>query len=177
MLTRYHLVLTKVGIQNFRNYVGCIIVSCTVAVGIVGLRFIVTVMASFCLLPLETIGLVDYLQNIVNICLIFLTALVTYKVIPINEPDSKKFLKFLNRAYKRSNKTLCNYCTIEIETQLQFDKFTKKKCGNDWMAVMEVESWKCIVEDPREASEAYVTIVSAKLCTSNFSQNDNTFKT
>ena len=153
----------------------CCTISCTIFVGLIGLSFIALLVASFRLLPIETIGLVDYLQNIVNICVIFVTGLVAY--ITIFKADTDKFFKHFNMAYKKRNEILWNYSTIKIESKLQFDKFTKKKCGNDWMAVMEVESCKCIVEDPRDASKAIVTIVSAKLCTDSFSQNANTFET
>lgn len=66
-------------------------------VGSVGL-----IVSAFFTLPLPTISLAGYLENILQIFLVTLAALVSYKVLSINESDLSKFLSNFRKGYKKN---------------------------------------------------------------------------
>ena len=163
------------------------ILVCTSVVAIIGVGLICVVLYSFYILPLPTIGLVEHLQNIVNVCIVLLAALVTYKLIGANESDTEKFLRILNKSYQgrkmMSNLTkaeaLNNYDTISAKFKicLQLNKIKLTEHGNKKRAIIEAESSNCIIYDPPNDFDVDVPIDSAKLYTDSFFANEDTFET
>ena len=160
---------------------------CTSVVATIGVGLIGVVLASFYVLPLPTIGLVEHLQNIVNICIVLLTALVTYKLIGANESDTEKFLRILNKSYMERKmmtnltkaEALNNYDTISANFKicLQLNKIEIMEHGNKKRAIIECDSSNCIIHDPQNDFDIDVPIDSAKLYTDSFFANEDTFET
>ena len=162
-------------------------ICCTAMVGIIGVGLICVVLASFYKLPLPTIGLVEHLQNIVSICIVFLTGLITYKLIGSNESDTEKFLRTLNKSYQErkmmsnliKTEALNNYDRISanFKISLQLNKIKITEHGNWKRAIIEVDSSNCIIRDPQNDFDIDVPIDSAKLYTDRFLANEDTFET
>ena len=163
------------------------ILVCTSVVAAIGVGLICVVLASFYILPLQTIGLVEHLQNIVNVCIVLLAALVTYKLIGANESDTEKFLRILNKSYQERKmmfnftkaEALNNYDTIfaNFKICLQLNKIKLTEHGNKKRAIIECDSGNCIIYDPQNDFDVDVPIDSAKLYTDSFFANEDTFET
>ena len=163
------------------------ILVCTSVVAAIGVGLICVVLASFYILPLQTIGLVEHLQNIVNVCIVLLTALITYKLIGANESDTEKFLRILNKSYQERKmmfnftkaEALNNYDTISANFKicLQLNKIKLTEHGNKKRAIIEADSGNCIIYDPQNDFDVDVPIDSAKLYTDSFFANEDTFET
>ena len=77
-------------------------VSGTFFLGLSGVGLAALQISAFYTLPLPTIKLADYLDNVVNLSLIILAALVSYKIIPLPESDFKDFMQEFNKSYKQN---------------------------------------------------------------------------
>ena len=88
--------------------------------------------SAFVQIPIKTVTLPGYLQNIVQIILILITALVSYKVLNFSETDGTKFLRrLINRYLKDKEKEKVSgaspghldHIAIDIETELDGDEY------------------------------------------------------
>ena len=90
--------------------------------------------SAFIQIPLQTVNLPGYLQNIVQIIFVLIAALVSYKVLNFSETDAAKFLRrFVNRYLKDKDKDKekvlgaspghLDHIAIDIETELDGDEY------------------------------------------------------
>ncbi len=65
--------------------------------------FLVFIIASFTLIPLPTFQLAEYLENTVQLVILVLGVLLTYKILTLQESDMKKFLKSFRKKYTKDD--------------------------------------------------------------------------
>ena len=63
------------------------------------------IVISFYELPLETLDLIEYLQNIFQIFFAVIALLITYKIFILSEPEMQKFFKHIRTRYENSPNT------------------------------------------------------------------------
>ncbi len=63
--------------------------------------------AAFYIIPIPAIHLADYLDNVFQISLVILAALISYKILSTEDSDASKFFKQFNKAHKNDIPT-CN---------------------------------------------------------------------
>ena len=99
--------------------------------GLVAVGFVSLTVSAFIQIPLQTVSLPGYLQNIVQIIFVLIAALVSYKVLNFSETDAAKFLRqFVNRYLKDRDKKVSgaspgnlDHIAIDIETELDGDEY------------------------------------------------------
>ena len=101
--------------------------------GLVVVGFVSLTVSAFIQIPLQTVSLPGYLQNIVQTIFVLIAALVSYKVLNFSGTDAAKFLqRFVNRYLKdKDNKEKVsgaspghlNHIAIDIETELDGDEY------------------------------------------------------
>ncbi len=57
--------------------------------------------AAFYIIPIPAIHLADYLDNVFQISLVILAALISYKILSTEDSDASKFFKQFNKAHKK----------------------------------------------------------------------------
>ena len=102
--------------------------------GLVVVGFVALTVSAFIQIPLQTVSLPGYLQNIVQIIFVLIAALVSYKVLNFSETDAAKFLRrFVNQYLNDKDKDKeevsgaspghLDHIAIEIETELDGDEY------------------------------------------------------
>ena len=67
--------------------------------GIYAMGCLAFIIFGFYLIPLSTVQLTDYLQNIVDIIIVMLGFLISYQIIVVEDSDIQKFTRTLRKKY------------------------------------------------------------------------------
>ena len=102
--------------------------------GLIVVGFVALTVSAFIQIPLQTVSLPGYLQNIVQIIIVLIAALVSYKVLNFSDTNATKFLRrfvnqYLNDKDKDKEKVSgaspghLDHIAVDIETELDGDEY------------------------------------------------------
>ena len=180
-------VLRKVNIQS-----ESVAMTFTFVLGLFGVGIAALQVASFYTLPIPAIKLADYLDNVFQISLVILAALISYKIISTEDSEASKFFKKFNKAYKATlpsqNSSVMkslkleaklsakfSYDQITVSTSQKNQRIATAKLTNTTLLVrIRPDHEKYIIVPTSEVSlefatftavekEVYVSLASAKL--------------
>ena len=170
--TTYQKTLKKVNVLAF---IGACIFT------LAGVALVSLHIAAFFILPIPTVSLAIYLENVVQIFLVIFGALITYKIISIHESDSSNILKQLTLHNKLSLSTLNAPVTQDSETvsvllslKKEFSQY-KIETFLDYMgqkaATIELEGGKIFVTLIGQENAVFIATSKIVLCVPSFSSN------
>ncbi len=135
--------------------------------------------AAFFILPIPSVSLADYLENIVQISLVMIASLITYKILSFHESDSSKILKQLTRTNELLTKLNMPSLSPSLEVEASqseslkaFLKFNSEHISNniqiDWSskntktAIITLEKAKLFICLPdREEQQKKIKVLTS----------------
>ena len=163
--------------------IGITLFSSLFAVGLISIH-----VAAFFILPIPSVSLADYLENIVQISLVMIASLITYKIFSFHESDSSKILKQLTRTNELLTKLNMPSLSPSLEVEASqseslkaFLKFNSehisnniqihRSYGNTKTAIItleEAELFVCLPDREEQQKEIKVLTSHVKLHTPPF---------
>ncbi len=120
--------------------------------------------AAFYIIPIPAIHLADYLDNVFQISLVILAALISYKILSTEDSDASKFFKQFNKAKKDTmpSKKLWPYKSLKLDAKITAEycrrEWSTKKEHNQLYLFTELKKYNLLVSLPGRDDKKYVTV-------------------
>ncbi len=120
--------------------------------------------AAFYIIPIPAIHLADYLDNVFQISLVILAALISYKILSTEDSDASKFFKQFNKAKKDTmpSKKLLPYKSLKLDAKITAEycrrEWSTKKEHNQLYLFTELYKYNLLVPLPGRDDKKYVTV-------------------